>query len=142
MTINPLNRVRQTVINEKNFQIYLLPAGEGIKRATQLAKAFAPSAASIMDSLKSGEVDYSAIAYSLAEGLDNIDVLDVASRLLKDLSVNGQAVNLDEYFMGNYGELVEALAFALKENFESFFAAKGFVEKFLPKTVSEVSEAE
>lgn len=139
---NPMNRVRITKINGKDFQIYLLPAGEGIKRATQLAKAFAPTLASLVESSSQGVIDYSSVAYTIAEGLDEIDVLEVCSALLRDLSVSGQAVKLDDYFMGNYGEFIEIMAFALKENFESFFEAKGFVEKFLPKRDFEESEAE
>lgn len=137
-----MNRVRKTNINGKDFQIYLLPAGEGIKRATQLAKAFAPTMASLVESSSQGVIDYSSVAYTIAEGLEEIDVLDVCSALLKDLSVGGQAVKLDDYFMGNYGEFIEIMAFALKENFESFFEAKGFVEKFLPKRDFVESEAE
>lgn len=140
--INPLNRVRVTTIKGKTFQIYLLPAGEGIKRASQLIKAFSPCVASIVEATQGGALDYTTLAYTLAEGLDNIDMLDFASRLLKDLSVNGQAINLDEYFMGNYGELVEVLAFSLKENFGSFFELSGFVEKLLPKMFSEDNLAE
>lgn len=139
---NPLNRVRTTQIKGKTFQIYLLPAGEGIKRASQLIKAFSPSVAAIVEATQGGLLDYTALAYTLAEGLDNIDMLDFASRLLKDLSVNGQAVNLDDYFMGNYGELVEILAFTLKENFGSFFELKGFAEKLLPTMFSEDKPAE
>lgn len=128
-----MNRVKKTTINGKEFQIYLLPAGEGLRRATQLFKAFAPTFATVIDSIQDGSFDYNAVAYTIAEGLDNIDTVETVQALLRDFSVNGMSVKFDDYFLANYGELVELMAFAMEENFASFFSAKGFIEKFLPK---------
>lgn len=136
------NFVRQKKINDKTFQIYLLPTGKGLKTAKTLAQTFLPMWGEFMSSMQRGELDYHMLAMSLAAELESFEVETLIRDLLKELSVDGQEVKFDEYFMGNYGELVEVVAFAIKENFSSFFAAKGLFESLLPKVQHEATQAE
>ena len=52
------------------------------------------------------------------------------------------AVNFEDYFMANYAELCEVIAFALKENFGSFLELKGFVDRFLPQQKANLKDQE
>lgn len=137
-----LNFVKQTTINEKQYQIYLLPTGEGLRIAKTLAQTFLPMWGEFLGAYNTGELDYHSLALALVTELESFDVEALTRRLLKELSVNGAEINFDEYFRGNYGELVEITAFAIKENFGSFFAAKGLFASLLPKVEPETPTAE
>ena len=136
------NFVKQTVINDKQFQIYLLPTGKGLKVAKQLAQTFLPMWGEFMGSMERGEIDYHTLAMSLAAELETFEVEALIRELLKEMSVDGKEIDFDKYFMGNYGELIEIVAFSIKENFSSFFAAKGLLENLLPKAQQEAAPAE
>ena len=51
--------------------------------------------------------------------------------MLDELQIDGNEVDIEEYFAANYGELIEILEFSLKENFSSFFMGKGIKARFL-----------
>lgn len=116
-------KIKQTTINGKEFQIYLLRAGEGVL----LAKKLSGLVASFLTTNDEGEVtiDFSKIAEGLSESLSEKDFVEIINKLLKELAVDGRQINFDDYFSGNYGELVQILSFAIQENFGSFFEGLG-----------------
>lgn len=118
-------RIRQKTIKDKTFQIYLLKAYEGTAMAHKLTEIVL----SVIPSLKGAanqdtdevDVDFKEIAKVVFEKLSEKDLIDIISKLLRELAVNGRQVNVDDYFAGNYGELIAVVGFALQENFGSFF---------------------
>lgn len=119
------NSFKTKEINNKTFQISLLPAGEGIQMAQKLSTLVLPLLdASDGDEL---ELDFIKIAASLSSSLGDNDLLTIIRRLLKGMAVDGREENFDEYFRGNYGVLVQVVAFALQENFGSFFEGMAIV---------------
>ena len=106
-------------INSKTFQISLLPAGEGIQMAQKLSLLVVP----LLEGADGEELelDFMKVATNLSSSLGDNDLLLIIKRLLKGLAVDGKEASFDDYFRGNYGELIQAVAFALQENFGSFF---------------------
>ncbi|QUF70051.1 phage tail assembly chaperone [Vibrio fluvialis] len=137
-------RIAQTTLKSgKKVQIYKLPASKGITIGMKLGKTFLPSIGQFLDGSSTGAgIHYESLALSLVQELDNFEILPIISELLKEMAIDGQEVNLDDYFMANYGELLEILVFALKENFSSFFAASGLLEQFLPNSKQEATVQE
>ena len=118
-------KVRIEEIKGKKVQIYVLPAGEGIAMATKLAEVVLPMLGGLgkdmQDGVTEADVDSGKIALAISGSLDKVDILAIIKRLLKDVTIDDRAVNFDEYFSCNYAELIAIMAFALKENFGSFF---------------------
>lgn len=140
MLINPLDRVKTTVINEKTFQITMLPALEGMKIARKLAQVALPTMGAFYQGTVTESLNFEMLAVTIVEEMNAIELEEIIVRLLKDMAVNGQAVGFDEYFMANYGELTAVVTFAIKENFGSFFEAKGLFDKYLPKVENKTSD--
>lgn len=118
-------KVRVEEIKGKKVQIYVLPAGEGIAMATKLAEVALPMLGGLgkdmQDGVTEADVDFGKIALAISGSLDKVDILAIIKRLLKDVTIDDSAVNFDDYFSCNYAELIAIMAFALKENFGSFF---------------------
>ena len=124
------NRIRQTEINGKEFQIFLLNASDGITMARDLSTTLLP----VLGTLKTkddGQVDFRAAAVELSQNIDKIDILSVLNKLLKELCVDQDEVSFDDFFAGNYGELIDIVAYALRENFESFFSQSGTFQNLM-----------
>ena len=107
--------VSQSNIFGKEYQIHLLPAGEGFAMATKLSKYAAPA-------LEDGDLSIINLTAVILSQIDDKDVMEIVKRLMRNVMVDGQEVNFDEYYMANYGELVAALGYIMKENFQSFFS--------------------
>lgn len=106
-------------INEKEVSIVLVGALEGIKITTQLSKVLFPVIAAMKDK-KANVVDL--VAQAL-EHTDEIDLEGIIKKLFDGATVDEFPIKPDVYFAGNYGELIDFLAFALEANFGSFFEA-------------------
>ena len=117
------SRVRKKEIKGKEVQIYLLRAGDGIAIAQKLSSIVASFLGSAgMDGSSDGvTIDFSKIAEALSKYLSEKELIEIITKLLKEMTINGSQVNFDEYFSGNYGELLAIMSFALQENFGSFF---------------------
>ena len=63
--------------------------------------------------------------------MEKIDVVQLISVLLKDIIVDGKKIDFDTHYMGNYGELILAMEFSLRENFSSFFMDEGLRTRIL-----------
>lgn len=119
--------VRMTVVNGKSVQLSLLKARDGFQMAMRLQKLILPAIGALVDGNSGIDTNaYARAASLLVSNMESDEILMMVEKLLGRMTIDGQVVNFDEYFMANYGELVDILQFALKENFESFFASSGF----------------
>ena len=121
---------------EKEIQIYKLPASEGIVMGTKILKLILPVLGGFADEMFSEETKevpktFSEISTRLVTQMDNVDILGIIKRLLSELAINRKEVDFDNYFMGNYGELILVVEFALRENFNSFFEVVGLKDRLL-----------
>lgn len=103
----------------KKLTIQVLGGIEGVTLAQKLAQTFIPAYKKLFVDAKT----FNAINIIEAAigGLAEIELTKIINRLLADATVNDFPLNVDNYFAANYGELVDFLAFALEENFGSFF---------------------
>jgi len=122
----------------KNVRIVLLPAiTKGIPVARRLLNIIAPTVGGTLDGLKHDDFihgapkTFSDLSLVVCQQLEKAEVGNLIFTLLENMEVDGKTVNLDDYFMANYGEMIEILEVALKENFESFFTGNGMKQRFL-----------
>lgn len=130
---------RQKTINGKNVVIYLLPASQGIVIAKRLLEIFLPAFGTAIESSKyESGMDFQEVAASVAANLPALDE-SIIKKLLKGCSVDLKDVgtDFDNYFMGNYGELISILEFAVTENFSSFFTGTDLLSKFQVMTANQ-----
>ena len=116
------DKVRKLKSNDKEFQIHVLPASEGLVMAHKLSKLVLPFLTE-----ETTEINFTIIAKSLGDNLGEKEILTMVKRLIKDLAVDNKDISFDDYFASNYGELVQLIGFALKENFSSFFEGLGIL---------------
>lgn len=112
--------VVKTEIKGVSYQLYLLPAEEGIVMAQKLGQLVIP----LLDGDSSDgeiELDFSKLAKNITSSISDKDFLAIIKRLLKESTADGKEINFNNYFRANYGTLIKLIAFALKENFGSFF---------------------
>lgn len=124
--------------NGKTIKIILLPAiTKGIPVARRLLNLIAPVVGGTLDGLKHDEIIHGApktfteLSLTVCQQLEQVDAASLVFTLLENMEVDGSKIDLDDYFSANYGEMVEVLEFALKENFESFFTGNGMKQRFL-----------
>lgn len=121
-----INNVRTLDLNGKQITIFLLPASKGLVMAKKLSQLFLPTLSGFAEiGEEDSDMSLSTVSTLLVESLDDLDVMSVVSTLLNSVTVNGQPIDFDTYFMANYGELVSVIKFAVEENFSSFFEGKG-----------------
>lgn len=121
--------VREKLINNKKFSLTLLPADEGLAVAFKLFAMLGPSVASIADSSRTEEYKLpeeddlytQAVLHLVSRMSDVPDVIKVIKTVTRELKVNGNLIEFNDYFKGNYGELISALKFCLEENFKDAF---------------------
>lgn len=106
-------------INGKDVSIVLVGALDGIKITTQLSKVLFPVIASMQD----GKKAITDVVMAALEHTDEIDLDSIIKKLFDGATVDEFPIKPDTYFSGNYGELIDFLAFALEANFGSFFEA-------------------
>lgn len=141
-TMNPMNRIKTEQISGNTVQITLLPATEGITMAKELAEVVVPTVGTFYQGISEGNVDFEGLSMVLISEMGKLNITEIIHRLVRGMAINGGDVNFDEYFMANYGLLIQIIAFALKENFQSFFDASGLFAKYLPKVEKEPAEVE
>lgn len=112
-------RVKQTKIDGRDIQIYLLKAGVGIAMAQKLGGLAATFFSKEEDDTMT--IDFVKIFKGLSSELkfDELDMMIKA--LLSGIAIDGKDIDFDEEFAGNYGFFVKIMSFALQENFGSFF---------------------
>lgn len=122
-----------TTINGKQFLIYTLGARDGFKIAAKIKKLLLPTIGGGFDAMRDKRdpefsdpaYHFSKVAQLFVDRFDEDEVLAIIEKLLNGFGVGGQQQDFDSYFDANYGELVEVITFALKENFSSFFTKTG-----------------
>ena len=61
------------------------------------------------------------LAIALVRQLDELELEETCRVLLAGLTCNGQPVDYETHFAGNYSAYIQVIEYALKENFGSFF---------------------
>lgn len=126
--------------NGKKISVKVLNMTAGIGVARKLLAVIAPAVGGTLDGLKHDDIihgapkDFTDLSLTLCSQIDKIQVESLIDILLTDLTVDGVPVDIEEYFAGNYGELIEILEFSLKVNFSTFFTGKGIKARFF-KTI-------
>jgi len=130
-------KTADTQINGKKFRIHLLPAiTKGIPIARRLLNVIAPAVGGTLDGMRHDDLihgvpkTFTEMSLVVCQQLEKAEVHNLIFELLKNLEVDDKQVDLDEYFAANYGEMVEVLEFALRENFQSFFTGNGMKQRF------------
>lgn len=146
-----MKRIHKT-INDKVFTFKILGARDGFNMGIQISKLILPAIGASVDGIKSQSKAVDIVAESqdenkvldvltksnntfadaamkLVDQMDNVDVLAIVDKMFKDMLVDDKEENWDEYFAGNYGEMLEVLTWLLKENFASFFSQSGILQK-------------
>ena len=86
------------------------------------------------------------LSIALVSNITQLDVVTTIQLLLSDSYCEGQRVDFEEHFAGNYGELYTLVEFALKENFGNFFTdylqAKGLSVESLKAMVPKAQTTE
>lgn len=136
-------RWKYTNINGELYGIKVLGARKGTPIGLKLKGIVLPMIARGIDGIKQEDMfeapqTFTEMAYILTQQLDNIDVESlIFDGLLCDVCHQGIFVdNTDDFFAGNYGVMVELLAFSLKENFASVFTVGGLTSSFQTKIKS------
>lgn len=134
------NRREKKLESGKTVSIKLLRTTIGIAVAKKLLNLVAPAVGGAADGMRHDDFVHGApksfthLALTLCDQLDKVQIESIITVLLEDMYIDGNEINYDEYFMANYGELIEILEFALRENFNTFFTGKGIKARFL-KTI-------
>lgn len=130
-----------TLDSGAKYQINVLNAWEGIRLGNQIKSVLLPLFGGTVDGINQTEdfisksTPFTDMAIVLCDQLDKIQLEGVIGALLKGLTyqevgqipkdINPQGKDFENHFMANYGELLEVLAFSMKENFGSLFTGKG-----------------
>lgn len=137
--VNKFKRAK-TLSNGDKAEITLIPATKALGLAKKLLNIIAPAVGGTLDGLRHDDYIHGAprsftdMALTLTQKIDESQLEDIIVALMYGLKVNGEDVNFDEYFTGNYGTMIELVEFSLRENFETFFTGKGIKARFL-KTI-------
>lgn len=128
-------------IGDNTYKVRLISGRKGIQIALQLKSIALPLLGRALDGLKD-EDDFietpktftemaTMLTYSLGE--QDMDKL-IFDDILFDVKLKEgdeevyKAINWDEFLIGNYGDFIPLIAFALKENFSSFFTGSGMMK--------------
>lgn len=125
-----MTKQAKKTINDKEVVIALVGAIDGIKITTQLSKVIFPALAT----LGKDKTDVYTLVGAVLENADEIDLEHIIKKLFEGSTVDDFPIKPDTYFAGNYGELVDFLAFALEANFGSFFEAAILKSQATPLT--------
>lgn len=136
--IKSKTRIREAQINGKTYMIQLLTTSLGIRVKEKIIKAFGPMLGVSLDYAQKGddllpeELNvFTDLSIALVSNLDKLDVVTTIQLLLAESWCDGQKIDFEEHFAGNYSELYQLVELALKENFGSFFT-EYFKAKGLP----------
>lgn len=118
----------QEEINGKLYSIKLLEGSPGIILGERLIQAAGPAIGVALDRHNNDgfvavgeDTIFTDIAIAISQQITKLGLLDVIKQLLKDATCNGQLINFETHFRGNFGELLAVIEYALKVNFSGFF---------------------
>lgn len=127
------NPIITTTLNDKSYTAKKLSAWVGVRHGLYLTKLLLPCLGAGLDGITSPAEQpktFSDITYRLVQSLeDDTKLMKVVEDLFQGFTVGDDVISFDTYFMANYGELLTALEWLLKENFQSLFTGGGIQEK-------------
>jgi hypothetical protein len=114
------------IINGKNYKIKPIPWEEGVEMWEDIVKRCLPSVGSGLDRLQHDELSGSPTTFTemminLSQNLSGTTLLTYSKALADGATVDGEPMDLNTEFTGNYGAWMKWFTFAMKENFSSFF---------------------
>jgi len=126
----------ELVIGDVEYKITTFPAFKGLTYLQKLLKIVGPAIGEIFSNASEGEngfeldIEQEALSTAIKELTANLDKGNVA-QLVQDMikaSVlkNGQPLQFDQEFSGNYGVMIKILGTIIKDNYASFFEDGGF----------------
>lgn len=122
-------KTASTTLNGKTLSIVLLKSLDGIRMSQQLSKVAIPAITALQST---GDMVH--LANAVVTSLDEIELDKIITKIFEGSTVDSGdgafPINVDNYFAGNYGELVSFLTFALRANFESFFSVENLSALF------------
>jgi hypothetical protein len=132
---------RHVTINDNTYSVRMMGAIKGAGLAIKLKGIALPLIGKYADGVNQEDdllnppQTFTDMAQILTYQLENADVGDIIfSKLLKDIKFNGELVtDIDDIFSANYGDLIELVAFTIKENFGSFFTGSGLMRSVQEK---------
>lgn len=136
----------ETDVGGAHWEMMTLPATVGLETFSKVVdlvgSPLGVAVGGIKDEEKfdmSNELFGKAVA-KMASGLASPSTTKLVKTLLTGLRRDSQKVGFDDYFSGNYGELMELLWWSLRENFESFLSGNPAVENLVAKAQALMSE--
>lgn len=123
-------RTYEFTVNNVDYTATTFPGRKGMKCITLLIKMIGPSLGQAFAGYDTADsaLDISSLSEgikSLVSNLNSDEVISLVDSLLETVQtiIDGKKVkaDLDDYFAGNYGELVQVLFNVIKENYSSFF---------------------
>lgn len=139
--------VKNTInIDGKVYKIKPLIWEEGIELWEDIAKRCLPSIGSGFDRFQHDELDgspttFTEAAINLSRNLDGFRLKTYSQALFDGATVDGEPLDLNKEFTANYGAWRKLFAFAMKENFQSFFD-QGWITGMLEKMTSFLGQTE
>jgi hypothetical protein len=131
--LNPFDNIAKTTIDGYDFQINKLRTSLLIRHGTKLAKVIIPILAekAMQDKLKT--IDLSALADLFVENIDEMNLEELTPLLLNQASVNGGALDIEEFFRGKFLTLMKVIKWTISVNFLNFSDASmemsGFIQE-------------
>lgn len=136
-------------IGDVEYKITTFPASKGLAYLQKLLKIVGPAIGEIFaNAAVSGteafelNIEDEALSAAIRELTVNMDKDNVA-QLVEDMITaavlkNGQPLQFNQEFSGNYGAMIKIMGAIIKENYSSFFGESGFgeLQKLIPQPPS------
>lgn len=116
------------LINEESKNVYEIKTLGGLSALTtftQLVSLVGPTIASVFDKKDEDDFEESTMLTEavilLIKRMEESNIQGIITKILKDATKNGKTLDIEEDFRGDFDELVDLIAFALKENYQKAF---------------------
>lgn len=120
--------VKQKEIGGKTYSVKLLNTSTGLVVGQRVLEAAGPAIGVLLDRKSNdgfivpGEDSlYTEVFIAISRQLHALGLVDLIKQLFVGLTCNGQPVDFETHFAGNYGELFAVTEYALMENFSGLF---------------------
>jgi hypothetical protein len=133
MNANPFDNVATKDFEVGTLQIHKLRTSALISHGKQLAKVYVPIVAERIMQDKDDMIDFGVLADLFVDNIDSLDLEVLLPLMLKDASLNGQALNYEEDFRGKFLELFAVAKWCLEVNFVNFSEGSTAMTGFTPE---------
>lgn len=131
-------------INGDLYKVKMIGGRKGVSVALKLKSIALPLIGQGLDGLKQENNYFEApqtftqMAMILTQQMEHHEIENlILDSILYEVSIKKgdkfEVIDWDEFLIANYGSLIPLLAFALKENFQSFFTGSGMMKGILSK---------